>query len=105
MSRHLFGRNVVAQHCVDSTDSRVDRQWQGKFCPYIRWVCGERTTCNGDDKIDCVQQVSIERVRIDPALEPVARISRNSKLAPCRADTARIECGDLEQDVGCAVGY
>src|SRR5258708_2090153 len=49
--------------------------------------------------------MSFNSVHIDTAFESIAGVSRNSELASRRADTTRIECSDLEQDVGRAVGY
>ena len=45
-------------------------------------------------------QPGVEERRIDPALEPAARVRGEAELAPGRADPLGIEIGDLEQHVG-----
>ena len=45
------------------------------------------------------------RFFVDTSLEAIARISRNAEPSACRANSLRIESRDLEQNIGCGLGY
>ena len=70
----------------------------------VRWITVAHTTGDPRDELDCVVEQVGDRRLVDAALESIACIGRDSELASRRANSLRIECSDLEQDVSRALG-
>ena len=66
----------------------------------IGWVANTHAARNARDQLHRVKQQVRNRSLVYSALEPVARISRDAKLASRSAHTLGVERCDLEQNVG-----